>query len=80
MALRAVFKQICDTVSRYREDQEIRNLEGVKRLAESGYGYVAARGGAVIIPISAETAKKNIEHCEKALTEIAKKRDAAFRP
>lgn len=74
MKVTEIFRKVRDSVSRYREDQEIRNLQQIKVLAERGLGYVAARGGAVPAPISEAEAKKRIEECDNALFMIWNRR------
>ena len=80
MSLKTLFKNTCQSVTRYFEDQQIKGLEGTRALAEQGFGHVVARGGAIKVRISEEEAQKIIGRCDASLQEIAKKRANAATP
>lgn len=81
MSLKSLFTKATQSVTRYFERQEIRAAESCKEAAEAGYGYVAARGGAVKVRITPEKAEKTIESCNQRLAVLYKRNpDMAPKP
>ena len=81
MSLKSLFTNAVQSVTRFFERQEIQAVESCKEAAEAGYGYVAARGGAVKVRITPEKAKKTIESCNQRLDVLYKRNpDMAPKP
>lgn len=81
MSLKTFFENVTRPVARFLDRQEIQAVKSYKEAAESGYGYVAARGGAVKVSITAEKAKATIKSCEQRLDILYKRNpDVAPKP
>lgn len=81
MSLKTLFESVTKPVVRFFERQEIYAAESSKQAAEAGYGYVAARGGAVKVRITPEKAQATIESCDNRLAVLYKRHpDMAPKP
>lgn len=81
MSLKSLFKKVSEPVFRFFDREEIYAAESCKKAAEAGYGYVAARGGAVKVRISPEKAQAAIESCDNRLAVLYKRNpDMAPKP
>ncbi|MGZ9096975.1 MAG: hypothetical protein ACXW30_01605 [Micavibrio sp.] len=81
MSLKSVFKNATNAVARFLDRQEIHAVKSCKEAAESGYGYIAARGGAVKVRLTPEKAKETIENCDRRLDVLYKRNpDSAPKP
>lgn len=80
MSLKSFFNNAGAAIHRFWEDQEIKSLERQKTTAKAGFSMVAARGGAIFVPIAPSIAADIIEHCDKRLAAISEKRALAATP
>jgi len=81
MSLKSLFTNAVHAVTRFIDRQEIQSAESCKKDAEAGYGYIAARGGAVKVRITPEKAEKTIESCNQRLAVLYKRNpDMAPKP
>lgn len=76
MSVKAFFQKAAAPVVRFLENQEIAALKGNKEWAESGFRYVAARGGAVLVKATPEEARSVIESCDRRLAVLEERRAA----